>query len=611
MALPWTTIFPVFIPKTGPGFRKSIDYAIVSGEKYAEEYRLLPKDGKVRWVLARGKCFYNEAQKSVRFAGVVVDITDRKATALNSRASESKLRALVESNMIGVMQWNIDGTITDANDQFLKMTGYSRKDLQSGKLTWKNITPPEYWESDHLRLKALADGKIFSPFEKQYFRKDGSRISVILGGAFYEGSEYTGMCWTLEIAGRTVIEDENQKLAAIIGASSDFIALFSAEGKYTYVNPAGLELIGLEGYEDYKVIDTVFPDDRELVERVLLPRLSKEGFCSHEIRLLNKKTGKPIWMLWNGLTIKDADSGKISSFATISQNISERKQWDEALKKSERNFRSIFKQTIVGISQADLLGRFTLVNDLYSQMVGRSKDELYQMTLYDITYQEDLPRNIPLLKKTIEGGVPFRMEKRYIRPDGSVVWVDISVSAVKDPDGRPLYILGVCQDITERKQAEEALKESEQRFRNIADATPHFIWALNPDGSIKYANKFTLEFLGISLEELNIESWLHYIHPEDVQCTKDILNEAVTFKKSFHLEHRLLDLNGDYRWVLMQGAPSYFPNGELYGYVGSSVDITPLKQSEKALALKNEQLVRINNDLDNFIYTASHDLNPT
>jgi PAS domain S-box-containing protein len=162
-------------------------------------------------------------------------------------------------------------------------------------------------------------------------------------------------------------------------------------------------------------------------------------------------------------------------------------------------------------------------------------------------------------------------------------------------------ILVFVFEVTAQKQAVEALRESEARFRIMADAAPNQVWAVNPDSTIRYANQAFLDFVGVSLEQYVATGWSGFLPAEEVKLAQHTLEEAIRNRTLYTLEHRMRRYDGEYRWLLSQGAPSFYPNGDLYGYVGSAIDITELKQT-------NAQLTRINQDLDNFVYAASHDL---
>ncbi|MCI1187007.1 PAS domain-containing protein [Hymenobacter sp. DH14] len=199
------------------------------------------------------------------------------------------------------------------------------------------------------------------------------------------------------------------------------------------------------------------------------------------------------------------------------------------------------------------------------------------------------------------------------------MYYDCFFLALHDGQGQVTGVLDFSYDVTDavraRQQVEQlnqeletrvlertaALKESEARFRILADAAPNQVWAVNPDGTIRYANQAFLDFVGVPLEQYVTTGWAAYMTPEELKRAQAALEDAIRTRAPYRLEHRMRRHDGQYRWLLAQGAPSFYPNGDLYGYVGSAIDITELKQT-------NERLTRTNQDLDNFVYAASHDL---
>jgi PAS domain S-box-containing protein len=143
----------------------------------------------------------------------------------------------------------------------------------------------------------------------------------------------------------------------------------------------------------------------------------------------------------------------------------------------------------VGIALADLDLKLTYANEQYCRILGRSRAEVLALNMRDITHPDDLDNNLDLLRKAKESGAPFGIEKRYFKPDGSVVWVVNNVSPIRNQAGTLLYYMAVCQDITARRQAEEALQESEERFRTMAEASAVLIAQTDRDGNAIYFNK--------------------------------------------------------------------------------------------------------------------------
>ena len=178
-----------------PGVAEGLARAIEACGHYDIEYRVRQKDGELRWVQAKGRVDGDAAGNAVNFHGAVMDITARKR-------SEGRFRRLVDSNAQGVMFWNTKGEITGANDAFLSIVGYTREDQKAGRIGWAAITPPEYAHLDRRSLEELAATGICTPFEKEYIRKDGSRVPILLGAAVFEDSPDEGVCFLLDITER-------------------------------------------------------------------------------------------------------------------------------------------------------------------------------------------------------------------------------------------------------------------------------------------------------------------------------------------------------------------------------------------------------------------------
>src|SRR6266487_141085 len=168
-----------------------IDRASQTGTDFEHEYRLLLPDGRVKHVHAINHAVQN-ASGNYEFIGAVTDITERKTT-------EDKIRRLVEADILGVFIANVQGEIVEANQAFLQMLQYGRQDLVSGRLRWTDLTPPELRERDERALtEALAAG-VFQPYQKEYFRKDGSRVPVLIGGALFQSANQ-GVVFVLDLS---------------------------------------------------------------------------------------------------------------------------------------------------------------------------------------------------------------------------------------------------------------------------------------------------------------------------------------------------------------------------------------------------------------------------
>ncbi|MBM6580752.1 PAS domain S-box protein [Microvirga sp. BT689] len=161
----------------------------------------------------------------------------------------------------------------------------------------------------------------------------------------------------------------------------------------------------------------------------------------------------------------------------LARDLTERKRREAALRDSEAHFAAIFDQSAAGFSEVDPTGRFLRINDRFCELVGYTREELLSgRRMQDITHPDDLPENLRLFQKAVETGEPFQIEKRYIRPDGSAVWVSNTVTLIHDEMGQPQTIASVSLDLTARREAETALRQSEARLRVALDAGRMAVW---------------------------------------------------------------------------------------------------------------------------------------
>jgi PAS domain S-box-containing protein len=183
------------------------------GEDFEREHRFRAKDGSYRNVLAIGRPVKNDDGKITGWVGFNLDITERKKAEEALRDSEARLRRFYESGMIGVFYYNLDGSVIDANNTFLEIIGYTREDLQAGLIQWGKMTPPEYRPSDEYAIAELKATGMDTPYEKEFIRKDGSRIPILLGAATIDEARNEGVVFVLDITKRKEAEKALEKIA--------------------------------------------------------------------------------------------------------------------------------------------------------------------------------------------------------------------------------------------------------------------------------------------------------------------------------------------------------------------------------------------------------------
>ncbi len=227
-------------------------------------------------------------------------------------------------------------------------------------------------------------------------------------------------------------------------------------------------------------IRKIHPDDRGRVELALRDCLEK-AVCDLRVQYRTTYPRKGTrWYEIRGQVLSGEDGGP-PRVSGLRFDITDRKVAEEALRKSEGLLAAIFAQAQVGLSQTGTDGRFRMVNDRFCAMLGRSREELLTLRVQDVTHPDDLARNMPLFMRTVETGEAFTIDKRYLRSDGTCIWAAASVSRIVDERNQQLGLLAVIVDLTERRQAERALREARDEAEAADRAKSRFLAAVSHD----------------------------------------------------------------------------------------------------------------------------------
>ena len=202
----------------------------------------------------------------------------------------------------------------------------------------------------------------------------------------------------------------------------------------------------------------------------------------------------------------------------VARDITERKQAEEALRASEERFRVTFEEAPVGMVIGVGDGVIVKANRAVCRMTGYTQEELVGQHVRDLTHPEDRELSGPFVKRLMAGEIPsFTLEKRYLRKDGQPFWAQATTAVVHGPDGKTAFALGIVEDITKRKQAEEALRQSERRFRNYFEQGLIGMAVTSVDKRWLEVNDRLCEILGYSREELHQKNWAELTHPDDLE----------------------------------------------------------------------------------------------
>jgi two-component system, LuxR family, sensor kinase FixL len=238
-------------------------------------------------------------------------------------------------------------------------------------------------------------------------------------------------------------------------------------------------------------------------------------------------------------------------------------------------------------------------NELWITEKGRSLFGFPQSEQVDIErfrsriHPEDRESILQAQKESLESSGKYDSEYRIVRPDGEIRWIAGSGRAEFDGAGKAIFMRGASRDVTHRKLAEEALRESEARFRTVANTAPVMIWMSGTDKLCTFFNKGWLDFTGRTLEQELGNGWAGGVHHEDFNSCLEVYANSFDARESFTMEYRLRGSDGKYGWVLDTGTPRFASDGAFLGYIGSCIDITERKQAEQETLLLRQEIAHV------------------
>ncbi|WGM30035.1 PAS domain S-box protein [Brevundimonas sp. NIBR11] len=273
------------------------------------------------------------------------------------------------------------------------------------------------------------------------------------------------------------------------------------------------------------------------------------------------------------------------SLARLGEAIAVLETTQDEVRRNEAELAAMVDQASAGIARVDLSGAVVSSNARFAELLGYTPDAVIGIRTRDVTHPDDVQATLHLLDRIREGqGDGDQVEKRYIRPDGAVVWGLTSLRALRDEDGAQSGYIAVIVDITDAKAAESALRESEMRFRLMADTAPSPVWLTNAEGEVEFVNKALVDFYGKPGETFMGHAWKASIHPDDIADVNATQAEARARFLPYGFECRFMRHDGAWRWMRVSVNPRFDGEGAFQGYVGLSFDVTAQREALDALA---------------------------
>ena len=606
-------------PEDAHRVQRGWEYAITHQVPWQDEYRLLNRENKEIWVLAQAETERDETGQLVGYVGTLTDISDRKRAELALHESEERWQLALRGTHDAIWDWNVQTNTVFFSPRWKEMRGFAEHEMSNSLEEWSTRIHPD--DRDRV-MQALTDHFAqktpFFSAEYRVRRKDNTYIWILdRGQAIWDEAGNA-----VRMAGsETDITQRKQAQEALTQSESRFRAVFeqaavgmglcTVEGHFFRVNQKLCDIIG---YTHAEMLERTFQDITPVKDRPQL-RQSVCQLLAGEIEnysLENRyicKDGSVVWVNV-AVSLMREPTGEPQYFIYIAEDISDRKRAEQALKKSEHALAEAQRLAHLGNWSFDLLAREMTWSDEVFRIYGLDPDrgeptEQQHLQQFHPDDREQLQRSVQL---AITQGQPYEHEIRIFLPNGSMRYTLGRGQPVFDETGRVVQLFGTVQDITQRKQAEEELRESEAKFRQLAENIREVFFILDKSGQILYLSPAYEQVWGQTRESLyqNPRSWLESVHPEEQPQIAAALDRQIAYTVEFDEIYRIVRFDGEIRWIRARSFPVEHHNS--YRFVGIAEDITVSKQAEETLKQAKLAAEAANQAKSAFLANMSHEL---
>ena len=562
------------------------------------EAELIHKGGSIMPVEMKVNLLRDSAGHPTGYLGVTRDITERKKAEEALRQSEQRYRLLAE-NVKDVI-WTVDMNLrlTYTSPSITQLTGYRHEEYITKTL--EEILTPASVEfitnlfAEELALEDSGHSDLFRArtFEAELICKDGSTVPVEMKATALrdaDGRPIGVLGVSRDISERKraeeVLRESQEELQAIFDNARDGISLFDLEGRLLKSNKRVLEVGGYTMDEIAgKTFDLLTMFTPESIERMFtvkdmissgkeVPVFECESYTKSGRKLNLEIHVSPFFL-----------KGKLLGVVSIMRDITERKKAEDALKESEARFRTVFEGTGLGIALVDFNGKTLGVNPAFEQMLGYNMEEFAEIaSSLKYLHPEDSMVDAELYLEMVKGKREhYTVDKRYIRKDGGVIWGRQNLSVVRSAEGKPKYFIAMVEDITERKKMEEALRQSEERYRELFENANDSIYTHDLAGNFISINKAAELVTGYTRDEVIGMNIARILTPESMERARQMIARKVSDGGQTRYELEIVTKDG-HKVLLEVNTRLIYEGGKPVGTQGIARDITERKLIEEAL----------------------------
>lgn len=543
----------------------------------------LRKDGTKVHVSVTISPITDAAGRTIGRSQVMRDITARKTSERELRRRTEELNAFLETAQIGIHRVGPDGTILWANAAELHMLGYRAEEYIGHHI--------EKFHADETAINeilgTLGGGEKLYEYEARLRCKDGSIKHVLIDSSVHwkDGCFIHTQCFTRDISQRKRADDElrEAKLLAeqTLERITDGFFAVDTNWRLTFINRYAAEVFGrMRPAHEFlgQNLWESFPGlSGTVLEREYRRAMAEQVATKFELHYAPLKG-------WFDVSAYPSRDGLSIYF----KEITARKELEQSLHESQQLLRGIIDNTPAVVYVKDFEGRYLLINRRYSELHHITPEAIAGKTDHDVFAPEVADKIREFDRRVIRADAPIVDEEETPLDDGSHTFISVKCP-LRDQAGKSYAVFGISTDITERKRMEETLRESEERFRTLADNIAQFTWMADGKGWIFWYNKRWFEYTGTTLEEMQGWGWQKVHHPGHVKRVVEKIRHAFETGEYWEDIFPLRAKDGTYRWFLSRAIPVRNAQGEVVRWLGTNTDITEQRQAEAALAAERDR----------------------
>jgi diguanylate cyclase (GGDEF)-like protein/PAS domain S-box-containing protein len=562
-----------------------------SGESInIRDYEVMVKDGSTRVLDLSASLMRDSEGRAIGFFGVGRDVTERKEADEKLRTREEKYRAILENIEDGYFEVDLEGNMIFLNNAMARIAGLPPDELR-GMNNRDYATPETAKEMFRVFHEIFETGKPGILKDYEVVRKDGMRRYLELSASLMRDGDGTptGFCGiardvTERKKWESILRESEEKYRSVLENIQEGYFEIDLAGKLTFLND---NLCTVSGYSRDELLsmnsqEYVTPESMETLLKIF-GEIYKTGKPSDIVDYdIIKKDGSIASAEMSVSLIRDK-AGKPVGFRAVARDVTERKRKDKELRQSEEKYRSILESIEEGYYEVDLAGNFTFLNGPICRIFGYSNDEMLTMNNQDLMDKENAKRVFNTFRRVYETGEPAKgFDWEFTRKDKSTGFLAASSSLILDEEGKPAGFRGLVRDVTERKEAEERLRKSEERYRTILDNIQDAYFEVDLAGNFTFFNDSLLTIAGLSRDELIGMSNLEYTSPETAKDMYTVFSEVYrTGNPAMVKDYEIIRKDGTVRICELSTTLKRDAAGTSIGFCGIARDLTEKRRAEK------------------------------